>query len=66
MSMPVNEMIWLAVAVAASGIATGILAGLFGIGGSAVIVPVLFEVFRVLDVPDDLRTGLTPSSGGPR
>jgi uncharacterized membrane protein YfcA len=37
---------------------TGILAGLFGIGGGAVIVPVLFEVFRLLDVPEAVRMQL--------
>src|ERR1051325_1118803 len=36
----------------AAGIVTGILAGLFGIGGGAVIVPVLFELFRMYQVPD--------------
>ena len=37
---------------------TGLLAGLFGIGGGAVIVPVLFEVFRLLDVPATVRMQL--------
>jgi uncharacterized membrane protein YfcA len=41
-----------------AGVVTGILAGLFGIGGGAVIVPVLFEVFRLLGVPEDLRMQL--------
>jgi uncharacterized protein len=41
-----------------AGIATGLLAGLFGVGGGAVIVPVLFEVFRILDVPDAVRMQL--------
>ena len=36
-----------AAAIAAAGVVTGLLAGLFGIGGGAVIVPVLYEVFRV-------------------
>ena len=36
----------------------GLLAGLFGIGGGAVIVPVLFEVFRILGVPDEVRMQL--------
>jgi uncharacterized membrane protein YfcA len=35
-----------------------LLAGLFGIGGGAVIVPVLYEVFRILDVPDAVRMQL--------
>ena len=50
-----GELAGLAAAVMAAGILTGILAGLFGIGGSAVIVPVLFEVFRVLGVPEEVR-----------
>jgi uncharacterized protein len=41
-----------------AGVVTGILAGLFGIGGGAVIVPVLFEVFRVLGVPEAVRMQL--------
>jgi uncharacterized membrane protein YfcA len=44
--------------VIAAGIVTGILAGLFGIGGGAVIVPVLFEFFRLLGVPDEVRMQL--------
>jgi uncharacterized membrane protein YfcA len=39
-------------------VVTGILAGLFGIGGGAVIVPVLYEVFRILGVPDEVRMQL--------
>jgi uncharacterized protein len=53
-----GELVWLAVGVAASGLITGILAGLFGVGGGGVIVPLLFEVFRVLDVPDAVRMQL--------
>ena len=41
-----------------AGVVTGVLAGLFGIGGGAVIVPALFEVFRVLGVPDAVRMQL--------
>ena len=44
--------------IAGAGILVGILAGLFGIGGGAIIVPVLYEVFRVLDVPEDVRMQL--------
>jgi len=53
--IPSSEILWLALAVVAAGLITGVLAGLFGVGGGAVIVPVLYEVFRVLDVPSDLR-----------
>jgi uncharacterized membrane protein YfcA len=56
--MAAADLVWLAAAVLAAGIVTGILAGLFGIGGGAVIVPVLFEVFRLLGVPEDVRMQL--------
>ena len=52
---PIGEIILLALWIAGAGIVVGVLAGLFGIGGGAVIVPVLYEVFRALDVPEDLR-----------
>ena len=42
----------------AAGVVTGILAGLFGIGGGAVIVPVLYEFFRLLGVPEEVRMQL--------
>ena len=54
----IGELAWLAASVMVAGVVTGILAGLFGIGGGAVIVPVLFEVFRVLGVPDAVRMQL--------
>jgi uncharacterized membrane protein YfcA len=56
--VPVGELVWLAIAVMAAGVVTGLLAGLFGIGGGAVIVPVLFEVFRLLGVPEEVRMQL--------
>jgi uncharacterized membrane protein YfcA len=56
--VPVSELAWLAGAIVVSGIVTGILAGLFGIGGGAVIVPALYEVFRILGVPEDVRMQL--------
>jgi uncharacterized protein len=58
LGVPLSEVLWLALAVVIGGVVTGILAGLFGIGGGAVIVPVLYEVFRVLDVPEAVRMQL--------
>ena len=52
---PIGEIALLAIWIAGAGIVVGILAGLFGIGGGAMIVPVLYEVFRALDVPDEIR-----------
>jgi uncharacterized membrane protein YfcA len=56
--LPIDEIVWLVFAIVGAGIVTGILAGLFGIGGGAVIVPVLYEVFRILDVPEEVRMQL--------
>jgi uncharacterized membrane protein YfcA len=53
-----HEVLWLALAVVVGGVITGLLAGLFGVGGGSVIVPVLFEVFRVLGVPEEVRMQL--------
>src|SRR6202163_501415 len=53
-----GELATLALAVIVAGVVTGLLAGLFGIGGGAVIVPVLFEMFRVFGVPEEVRMQL--------
>jgi uncharacterized membrane protein YfcA len=58
LGVPLSEIAWLALAVVIGGVITGILAGLFGIGGGAVVVPVLYEVFGVLAVPDAVRMQL--------
>jgi uncharacterized protein len=56
--VPLSEIAWLALAIVVGGVITGLLAGLFGIGGGAVIVPVLYEVFSVLQVPEAVRMQL--------
>jgi len=53
-----GDIVGLALAVIAAGVVTGLLAGLFGIGGGAVIVPVLFELFRLFGVPESVRIQL--------
>jgi uncharacterized membrane protein YfcA len=58
LGIPLSEVVWLACAIVVGGVITGLLAGLFGIGGGAVIVPVLYEVFGVLAVPDEVRMQL--------
>jgi uncharacterized membrane protein YfcA len=52
LGVPVSELLLLVALIVAGGCVTGILAGLFGIGGGALIVPVLYEVFRVLGVSE--------------
>lgn len=56
--IPVGELILLAAAILIAGILSGLLAGLFGIGGSTIVIPVLYELFRVLGVPDEIRMQL--------
>ena len=56
--LPLNDLIFLAVALMAAGAATGLLAGVFGVGGGAVIVPALYEVFLVIGVPEEVRMPL--------
>jgi uncharacterized protein len=58
LGVPLGDVALLVAAVVAAGIATGILAGLFGIGGGAIVVPVLYEVFRLLGVPEEVRMQL--------
>jgi uncharacterized membrane protein YfcA len=56
--IPLSELAWLAAVIVAGGVLSGFLAGLFGIGGGAIIVPVLYEVFRIIGVPDEIRMQL--------
>lgn len=53
-----GEWVTLAASIVAAGVLTGILAGVFGIGGGAIIVPVLYEVFRLWGVSEDVRMQL--------
>jgi len=48
----------LVVALGAGGLVTGLLAGLFGIGGGAILVPVLNELWSVLGVDPAIRMHL--------
>lgn len=56
--IPAGELALFAAMIVAGGAATGLLAGLFGVGGGAVIVPVLYEVFRLMQVPEEVRMQL--------
>jgi len=58
MAIPIQELVWLVLGVVAAGVATGLLAGVFGVGGGGVVVPVLFEIFRLYGVPDAVRMQL--------
>jgi uncharacterized membrane protein YfcA len=53
-----STLTYLALILGAAGGLAGFLAGVFGVGGGTVVVPVLYEVFVMFGVPDDLRMPL--------
>lgn len=52
------QLLELVLLLLATGALAGFLAGIFGIGGGAVLVPVLYECFRIAGVPLDARMPL--------
>src|SRR5689334_3004251 len=54
----VTELVELAGLLVLVGAVAGFLAGIFGIGGGAVLVPVLYECFRLAGVPLEVRMPL--------
>jgi uncharacterized membrane protein YfcA len=56
-----QDALWLltlAIAMAATGLFSGLLAGLLGVGGGIVIVPVLFSVFPLFGIHDSIQMKL--------
>jgi uncharacterized membrane protein YfcA len=53
-----SELIQLALLLVAVGALSGFLAGVFGIGGGAILVPVFYECFRLAGVPLEVRMPL--------
>lgn len=56
--IPIWELALIVAALLVAGAIAGFLSGLFGIGGGGVMVPVLYEVFRLFGVADDVRMQL--------
>src|SRR6187455_802230 len=54
----VSELAELALLLVAVGALAGFLAGVFGIGGGAILVPVFYECFRLAGVPLEVRMPL--------
>src|SRR5512138_2018090 len=53
-----KEIVELALLLIAVGALSGFMAGLFGIGGGAILVPVFYECFRLVGVPLEVRMPL--------
>lgn len=53
-----KEIIELVLLLIAVGALSGFMAGLFGIGGGAILVPVFYECFRLVGVPLEVRMPL--------
>jgi uncharacterized membrane protein YfcA len=56
--LDLSELTELAVLLVAVGALAGFLAGVFGIGGGAILVPVFYECFRLAGVPLEVRMPL--------
>src|SRR4051812_47638942 len=57
-ALALDQTAWLATLLVVAGACTGMLAGLFGVGGGTIVVPVLYEVFGLYGVPDEIRMPL--------
>lgn len=55
MTADIWQLTELALAVAVSGLISGVLAGLFGVGGGAVMVPVFYQVLGLAGVDEAVR-----------
>lgn len=53
-----SQLVQLALLLVAVGALSGFLAGVFGIGGGAILVPVFYECFRLAGVPLEVRMPL--------
>lgn len=51
---PSTLLVWLGIMLGA-GIAAGLLAGLLGVGGGIVIVPVLYHLLTLMEIPEAVR-----------
>lgn len=57
-SIPLGELVLLAIGVSASGLLAGTVAGMLGVGGGIVLVPVLYEAFHFIGVDEAVRMPL--------
>ena len=60
--MGYSEIATFVAAIAAAGVVSGLLAGTFGVGGGAILVPVFYQVFGLLGVDEIVRMHLSVGS----
>lgn len=53
-----SDLLPLAIALLGAGIVAGVIAGMFGVGGGAVLVPVFYQLFSYLGVEEAVRMHL--------
>lgn len=58
MGLALDELLVLAAALLVTGVIGGLIAGLLGVGGGIVIVPVLFHVFTLIGIDESVRMHL--------
>ncbi len=58
LGVPAGDLVWPIVALLAGGLVMGTLAGLLGIGGGGILVPILYEAFGVIGVDEAIRMHL--------
>jgi uncharacterized protein len=56
--LDLSELVELALMLVAVGALSGFFAGIFGVGGGAILVPVFYECFRIAGVPLEVRMPL--------
>lgn len=58
-NIPLTDLMWLALVLICGGAVTGVFAGLFGVGGGAILVAVLYQLFGMIGIDEAVRMHLS-------